>query len=214
MDIEEDESNDFFQRTQNSNSDPMFQKTPNMFNRPPPKLFTQNPMPPAPNDINTNNSAIVDDFRGRALDRDSRSRANRENRRDYSNERGNNRNSNTRWSEGGRGRSRENDRTSRNDRRSMENDAGKSLPDRSRPVQSEGNNRDFNGPRNWRGDSQTNQMNFGNSYVDQQGAPTRPMSMNMSGPALEDIRITTPIDNLRGMPIGPMNNNKPHHGKY
>lgn len=187
MDIEEDESNDFFQRTQNSNSDPMFQKTPNMFNRPPPKLFTQNPMPPTPNDINSNNSGIVDDFRGRPLERDNRNRANRENRRDYSNERGNNRNSNTRWSESGRGRSREN------------NDGGKSLPDRTHAVQPEGTNRDFNGPRN--------NMHFGNSYVDQQGAPPRPM-------ALEDMRITTPIDNLRGMPIGPMNNNKPHHGKY
>lgn len=186
MDIEEDESNDFFQRTQNSNSDPMFQKTPNMFNRPPPKLFTQNPMPPTPNDIITNNSGIVEDFRGRPLERDSRSRANRENRRDYSNERGNNRISNTRWSETGRGRSRENDRTIRNDRR--DNDGGKSLPDRS-----------LNGPRN--------NMQFGNSYVDQQVAPPRP-------PALEDMRIATPIESLRGMPIGPMSNNNPHHGKY
>lgn len=209
MDIEEDESNDFFQRTQNSNSDSMFQKTPNMFNRPPPKLFTQNPMPPTPNGINSSNSGIVDDFRGRVLERDNRNRANRENRRDYSNERGNIRNSNSRWSEGGRGRSRENDRTNRNDRH--DNDGGKSLPDRSRAP--EENNRDFNGPRTnmqWRGDSQTNQINFGNSYVDQQGAPPRPMAP----PALEDMRITAPIDNLRGMPIGPMNNNKPYHGKY
>lgn len=202
MDIEEDESNDFFQRTQNSNSDPMFQKTPNMFNRPPPKLFTQNPMPPTPNDINSNSSSIVDDFRGRALERDNRSRTNRENRRDYSNERLNNRNSNTRWSEGGRGRSRENDRTSRNDRR--DNDGAKSLPDRC-AVQPEGNNRDFNGPRS--------NMHFSNSYVDQQSAPPRPMNMSAGPPALEDMRIAAPIDNLRGMPIGPMNN-KPHHGKY
>lgn len=223
MDLEEDESNEFFQKNQPTNPDPVFQKAPAMFNRPPPKIFAQNSMPPT-NDVNSNNAATVnaDDFRGRAMerDRDNRNRGNRENRRDSNERVGGNRNSNTRWSEGGRGRSRENDRTGRSDRRSMDNDKPP-IHDRLRNVAPDGGqSRDFNnGPRNnmqWRGDnSQPNQMNFNNSYMDQSSAPPRPMNM-MSGapPALEDMRIPIPMDNLRGMPIGPMNNNKPNHGKF
>lgn len=232
MDLEEDETNDFFQKNQPSNQpDPMFnQKAPAMFNRPPPKIFAQNTMPPT-NDVNTNNAGSgvgnSDDFRGRQMDRDrdNRNRGNRENRRDYSNERAGNRNSNTRWSEGGRGRSRENDRTGRTDRRSMDNDggnsssgaSGKPFNDRLRNTSAEGNNRDFNGPRNnmqWRGDnSQPNQMNFNTSYMDQSVAPPRPININMSGapPALEDMRIPIPLDNLRGMAIESMNKHQITH---
>lgn len=196
MDIEEDESN--------QPADPMFQKNQQtMFNRPPPKIFGQNPMPSNdfPNkdnsrgsnfdDIsNSGNSSMdrdndMNDFgRGRGPERD-RDRNNRTNRRDYSNERGGTgggRNSNnSRWSDG-RGRSRESDRI----------------------TPSDGNSRDFNNSRNsmqWR-DSQPN-FNNTNSFLDQPNA--RMNQVNMSAgppPALEDMRLPIPIDNLRSGPMG------------
>lgn len=187
MDIEEDETN--------QTADSMFPKGQTMFNRPPPKIFGQNPTPsndfistdnrgPNFDDIaNSGNSTHdrendMNDFRGRGndRDRDNRNRGNRS--RDYSNERGG-RNTNSRWSDG-RGRSRENDRI----------------------TPSDGTNRDFNNRNNmqWR-DQQPNQMNFTNSYMDQ----TNPR-MNIGGgvpPALEDMRLPIPLDNLRGGPIVP-----------
>lgn len=186
MDIEEDEST-------NQPADPMFQKGQTMFNRPPPKIFGQNPMPSNdfPNkdrstfdDLNNSGNSSHDrdrdgdmkDFRSRGAERDRENR--RGNRRDYSNERvggGGGRN-NSRWSSDGR--SRENDR----------------IP----PA--DGNNRDFNNSRNnlqWR-DAQSNPMNFNNSYMD----PANPR-MNLSGgpPALlaEEMRLPIP-DSLRGGP--------------
>lgn len=59
MDIEEDsDANEFFQKNQPPNvSDPMFQKAPAMFNRPPPKIFGQNAMPSTTsNDYKDNDS--------------------------------------------------------------------------------------------------------------------------------------------------------------
>lgn len=189
MDIEEDE---------NQPADQMFQKGQTMFNRPPPKIFGQNPMPSndfsgkdncGPNFDDSGNSSHDKDFRGRGIDRerDNRNRGNRS--RDYSNERGGSsggstgRNSNSRWSDG-RGRSRENDRI----------------------TPSDGNNRDFNNSRNnmqWR-DQQPNQMNFNNSYMDQSN-PRMNIGVGAGGPppALEDMRLPIPIDNLRGGPMGP-----------
>lgn len=189
MDIEEDETN--------QPADPMF-KGQTMFNRPPPKIFGQNPMPsndfsnkdnrgPNFDDVSNSGNSSHDrdgdmkEFRDRGNDRD-RDNRNRGNRRDYSNERGGGRNSNSRWSSDGRGRSRENDRI----------------------TPSDGNNRDFNNSRNniqWR-DAQPNQMNFNNSYMDQQNP-----RMNIGGggggpPALEDMRLPIPLDNLRGGPMG------------
>lgn len=196
MDIEEDETN--------QPADPMFQKNqPTMFNRPPPKIFGQNPMPSndftnqdnrGPNFDDVVNSSgnpnlgdrdnDMKDFRGRGSERErdrDRDNRNRGNRRDYSNERGGGgsggRNTNSRWSDG-RGRSRENDR----------------IPP------SDGNNRDFNNSRNnlqWR----DQQPNFNNSYMDQ----TNPrMNMNAGPPpALEDMRLPIPMDNMRGGPMGP-----------
>lgn len=194
MDIEEDETN--------QSADPMFQKNPQtMFNRPPPKIFGQNPMPsndytnkdsrgPNFDDLVNNSGGIMnldrdnEINRGRNAERD-RDRDNRRgNRRDYSNERGSGvvgggRNSNSRWSDG-RGRSNENDRM----------------------TPSDGNNRDFNNSRNnmqWR-DSQP-PPNFNNNFMDPSNA-----RMNMGGgppPALEDMRLPIPIDNMRGGPMGP-----------
>lgn len=197
MDIEEDE---------NQPTDPMFQqKGQTMFNRPPPKIFGQNPMPSndnnrGPNFDDISNSGSSHDrdndmkeFRERGNERDRENR-NRGNRRDYSNERGgaaagaggggSGRNANSRWSDG-RGRSRENDRL----------------------TPSDGNNRDFNNSRNnmqWR-ESPQNPMNFNNAYMDQ--ANPRMNIGSGSGasgpPALEDMRLNMPIDNLRGGPMGP-----------
>lgn len=186
MDIEEDETN--------QPADPMFQRSQTMFNRPPPKIFGQNPMVSSNDFVNKDNRPSFDevasgnsshdrdndmkDFRGRGTDRDrdNRNRGNRS--RDYSNERGG-RNSNSRWSDG-RGRSRESDRI----------------------TQSDGNNRDFNNSRNnmqWR-DQPQNQMNFNNSRHDQ--ANPR-MNIGSAPPALEDMRLPIPLDNLRGGPMGP-----------
>lgn len=201
MDIEEDE---------NQPADQMFQKNPQtMFNRPPPKIFgQQNPMPSNdfPNkdnnrgsnfdDVNNIGNSNLDrendmnDFRGRGSERE-RDRNSRSNRRDYSNERSGGgsggssaagggsggRNSNSRWSDG-RGRSRENDRITPTD----------------------GNSRDFNNSRNnlqWR----DSQPNFNNSFMDQ---PNPRMNMGAGPPpALEDMRLPIPIDNMRGGPMGP-----------
>lgn len=186
MDIEEDE---------NQPVDPMFHKNQQtIFSRPPPKIFGQNPMPSNDfqnkdnsrassfDDISNSGNPNLDrdrendmnhDFRGRGVERE-RDR----NRRDYSNERGSGRN-NSRWNSDGRGRSRENDRI----------------------TPSDGNNRDFNNSRNnmqWR-DAQPNFTN--NTFMEQ---PNPRMNMGAGPlPALEDLRLPIPIDNMRGGPIGP-----------
>lgn len=175
--------------------------------------------------------------RGREKDRDNRNRGgSRDNRRnDYNNERPNDRNS--RWPADNRGRSRDNEANNRqnsrdrNDRRSRDrNDRDKTLQDRLRDLANDGNNRvegnDFNNLRNdmnprnntmqWRDgapqQSQQNQVNFGNSFVDQSGR--RPLSLGVATaalPALEDIRIgPIPLENLRGPPVGPLMGNKGH----
>lgn len=186
MDIEEDETNQPI--------DPMFQKGPTMFNRPPPKLFGQNPMPsndfpndnrgPSFDDLNNSGNSSherdggdMKDFRSRGAERDRDSR-NRGNRRDYSNERIGGGRNNSRWSDG-RGRSRENDRI----------------------TPADGNSRDFSNSRNnmqWR--DSPNQMNFNNSYMDQSNPR---MSMGGGPPPLDDMRLPIPVDNLRGGPMGP-----------
>lgn len=134
-------------------------------------------------------------------DREKDFRNRRDNRRDYSNERS--RNTNSRWSEGGR--SRENDRARPNSR--DRNDRKSPMHDRLRNISGADNsNREFNNPRsNMQWNTQTNPLNFNNNFgMDQSNPPPRQMNMN-APPALEDIRI--PIESLRGMP---MMNNKPH----
>lgn len=207
MDIEdESDTNDTFQRVQMPNVDPMFQKAPVMFNRPPPN-FAPNALQSAPNDfVDSNDTNDRGEYfkqkRGNlyskpqtkplfslctgsdqmSQDRDREFRGRLENRRDFNTERGGRNNS--RWSEGGR--SRENDRQSSRDRNDRH-----SPSDRMRGGDS--NNRDFSSRNSGQWSAQSNQLNFNNSNMN---AP----------PALEDIRI--PIESLRGMP---MLNNKSHH---
>lgn len=193
MDIEEDDQP----------ADPLFQKNQQtMFNRPPPKIFGQNSMPP--NDFtnkdnnrgsnfddvsNIGNSNIdrendMDFGRGRGADRerDRESRNIRGNRRDYSNERGGS------GSGGSSGRNSNNSRWSNERGRSREND---------RITPSDGNSRDFSRNNSqWR----DSQPNFNNSFMDQPNP-----RMNISSgppPALEDMRLPIPLDNMRGGPMG------------
>lgn len=203
MDIEEDESNQPADQIFQKNPQTMFNRPP------PKIFGQQNPMPsndftnkdnnrgPNFDDVNNIGNSNMDrendmnDFRGRGAERDRENRT--RGRRDYSNERGsgggggggNNGGSggrssnNSRWSDGGRGRSRENDRI----------------------TPSDGNSRDFNNSRNNMQNWRDSQPNFNNSFMDQ----TNPR-MNMSAgppPALEDMRLPIPIDSMRGGPMGP-----------
>lgn len=231
MDIEMDED---------TTTKPNSLMSPSMFNRPPPQLFGGVPVAVVgggdnadfanKNDamnFNNNSGAGMDDRSGSRepigndRDREMRSRGrdrgagNRDNRR---NEFGNDKNS--RWPNS-RGRSNEDeaggkrpDSRERNDSRSRDrSDRDKTLHDRLRDLAGDGNNRggDFNNARNnmpWR-DGMPHPMNYGgggNNFGDR-----RQINMGGMPPALEDIRIPMPLENLRGPALAMGNKNQ--HGR-